>query len=403
MLDLRPLLPAIAISLALFVQFAVWPVLWPAWIAILLLTVVWVATGLWVLRLRVDRERQQQQLWQDQQQQQQQQIAAVCGEFEQVLSREVDALRESVRSSRQLIGEAVAGLYNSFQGLTQESDAQSQLIVGLTDQFSGMTADANSFDLPSFIRQNREVLEQNVKLLVNMSKHSMQVAHRIDDVASQMQEIFGLLDNANRIAEQTNLLALNAAIEAARAGEAGRGFAVVADEVRNLSQDSAQFNEQIRTLVTQAQKIFSETRDVVGTMASQDMSVSIDAKGRIDSMMEQVQGLNDAVAHGLDEVTSIVQRIHGNVGAAVRALQFEDITGQTLERALRNLDQIDSLRGILTQFQVGDHDAVAQALDKLRAGQSYSTNGATSGLSMSGPSKVGSSNKALAGGNVDLF
>ncbi|MCX7946944.1 MAG: methyl-accepting chemotaxis protein, partial [Hydrogenophilus sp.] len=174
-----------------------------------------------------------------------------------------------------------------------------------------------------------------------MSKHSIKVAHQIDDLSAQMEHIFEQLDGAKRIARQTNLLALNAAIEAARAGEAGRGFAVVAQEVRKLSQDAAEFNDLIRSQIERAQQVFAETRTIVGQMASQDMSASISAKGAMDEMILQVQRLNRQMDEGLQELNQIVDRLQANVDAAIRLLQFEDITRQVLERAEIRLGLIE--------------------------------------------------------------
>ncbi len=168
-----------------------------------------------------------------------------------------------------------------------------------------------------------------------------------------MNEIFDRLESAKRIARQTNLLALNAAIEAARAGEAGRGFAVVAQEVRKLSQDSAEFNDQIRHQVEQAQVIFAETREIVGKMASQDMNASLTAKGAMDDMIHRVQGVNSMVAAGLEELTFVVERVQGNVDAAIRLLQFEDITRQVLGQADLRIDFMDRFVAELRQIPLG--------------------------------------------------
>ncbi len=326
---------AVLVSLAAIAQLIFWPGMMPAWVTAFAILVVWLTSVIIVLdhaataagvgqrRIEVPAFQQSDRdLWE------------MVVEIDELVRGEVAELDGLVAQARDLVANAVGELHQSFHGLSTEADAQQQLVLNLTSQLSGVAgAEGQGIDMNSFMRENSQVLSHNVDLLVNMSKHSLQVAHRIDDVTTQMEQIFGLLDNANRIAEQTNLLALNAAIEAARAGEAGRGFAVVADEVRKLSQDSAQFNDQIRTLVQQAQKVFAETRGVVGDMASQDMSSSIDAKGRIDEMMVQVKALNDSVASGLDEVAGIVGRVHENVGVAVRSLQFEDIAGQVLDRA----------------------------------------------------------------------
>ncbi|MCG5493752.1 methyl-accepting chemotaxis protein [Ectothiorhodospira variabilis] len=181
-----------------------------------------------------------------------------------------------------------------------------------------------------------------------------------------MSEIFGLLDSAKHIAGQTNLLALNAAIEAARAGEAGRGFAVVAQEVRKLSQDSDQFNEQIRAQVEQANRLFGHAREVVGRMASQDLNTSITAKGSMDEMMEQLQKLNQSLAEGLDHMSGVAERVQQNVDAAVRLLQFEDIAGQVLDRAHTRIDFMERFVSELRQLPMVEPERSQQQLEQAR-------------------------------------
>ncbi|WP_281350184.1 methyl-accepting chemotaxis protein [Allochromatium palmeri] len=229
-----------------------------------------------------------------------------------------------------------------------------------------------------------------------MGKHSVKVAHQIDDLSSHMSRIFDQLDGSKRIARQTNLLALNAAIEAARAGEAGRGFAVVAQEVRKLSQDATDFNDQIRQQVEQAQSVFAETREIVGRMASQDMNASISAKGSMDEMIYQVQALNAQMSAGLSELNLIVDRLQSNVGSAIRLLQFEDIARQVLERAeirITLMERFVAELRLIPLEQTRSSDDMIQARARLEALQADLV--ATSHRAVS--------QKSMDEGDIELF
>ena len=176
-------------------------------------------------------------------------------------------------------------------------------------------------------------MEQLVEALEAVSGQSGITVTHIDAMAGHLDGIFALLEDVKSIADQTNLLALNAAIEAARAGEAGRGFAVVADEVRNLSERSTAFNEQIRKLAHSAKESIAKVRDTVSQTASRDLDRVRVARSESASMMDRVEGIHRSLGNGMRDIADCGRAIDASVAEAVRSLQFEDIATQALGAA----------------------------------------------------------------------
>ena len=144
---------------------------------------------------------------------------------------------------------------------------------------------------------------------------SEQLAHASEQIAALDQraaEIGGIAGVIKDIADQTNLLALNAAIEAARAGEQGRGFAVVADEVRKLAERTTQATAQIASMIGAVQR---DTRDVVGSMSA--------AAPQVESSVDKAQ----SAARALGEIRA---------GAALALDNIRDVASATLEQSVAN-------------------------------------------------------------------
>ncbi len=255
------------------------------------------------------------------------------------ISAEVSGSRTEIERTRELIRDSVGKLGGSFEAVNRKSRQQSEIVTRIIDR----TGEDGGMDIHQFALQASQKMEQLVEALEEVSGQSGTTVTHIDAMAEHLDGIFALLEDVKSIADQTNLLALNAAIEAARAGEAGRGFAVVADEVRNLSERSTTFNEQIRKLAHSSKDAIAKVRDTVSRMASRDLDRSRGARAEAAGMLERVDGMNRGLGNGMREIAECGQAIDGSVAEAVRSLQFEDIATQSLGSATVHLDRLNDI------------------------------------------------------------
>ena len=258
------------------------------------------------------------------------------------IGAEVQGSRTEIERTRELIRESVSKLGTSFEAVNRKSREQSEVVTRIIDR-RGADGVGGGADVHHFAQQASQQMEQLVEALEAVSGQSNTTVTHIDAMAEHLDGIFSLLEDVRSIADQTNLLALNAAIEAARAGEAGRGFAVVADEVRNLSERSTAFNEQIRKLAHSSKDAIARVRDTVSQMASRDLDRSRGARAEAAAMLERVDGINRGLGNGMREIVECGRAIDGSVAEAVRSLQFEDIATQALTAANVHLDRLGAI------------------------------------------------------------
>lgn len=271
-------------------------------------------------------------------------LASLFSSFTGLVETQTSEISESLSQIKEVVLDATGNLGNSFNELNDKSQHQGEVVHRLikTNNVDGNKKESE-FDISLFVSETHTLLQQFIDLMLSTSHHSMKMVHAIDEISSQMDVAFDLLKDVSSIANQTNLLALNAAIEAARAGEAGRGFAVVADEVRKLSQHSNRFSDEIKTVVSKAQADISSAKDLVSDMASKDMNETISAKTRVDEMLKSVESYNENLDREMEEISAISADISESVALAVRSLQFEDVVTQVVSYSGEHASRLETL------------------------------------------------------------
>jgi len=173
--------------------------------------------------------------------------------------------------------------------------------------------------------QGRHIVQDTGATITELAGEIGRAVDVVQTLARDSENIDAILVTIRSIAEQTNLLALNAAIEAARAGEQGRGFAVVADEVRNLAQKTQQATGEIQQMIQQLQ---NGTRDVVQVMEQ--------SQSRTQRSVEQA----DAAAEALQAITQAVSLINDMNNQIASAAEEQSAVAEDINRNVTNIGQV---------------------------------------------------------------
>lgn len=288
-------------------------------------------------------------------------IAQLARGFNSFISKIQDTVLEVASTSQQLGLSAIDVSNQSHQTLDDsqlQKDRTIMVVTAINEMgatvneiatnaaqaaVTARDADAESIEGQKVVTRARETINQ-------LSKDVEQVGDVIESLATHTKSIGSILDVIRAISEQTNLLALNAAIEAARAGEAGRGFAVVADEVRNLASRTAASTNEVQTMID---KLQSETTRAVSAM-EQSRSRSHEGVTAVDEASQSLSGISERialisdmniqVAAATEEQSTVVEDINRNV------TEINDITQRTAETAHAAAHASKSLNQLATRL-----------------------------------------------------
>lgn len=176
-------------------------------------------------------------------------------------------------------------------------------------------------------QENGEIILDMVEKVEEVGEAVMAAAQMISQLGDSSQEIGQIVVTIDEIADQTNLLALNAAIEAARAGEHGKGFAVVADEVRQLAERTAQATDEIGTMITGIQE---DTEHAVNTMAQGQATV------------QSGLALISHVRQAFDQIAGGIETMSGHIETIATATEEQSVTSEQISHNVEAISQVSS-------------------------------------------------------------
>lgn len=255
-----------------------------------------------------------------------------------------------IESSRQQMDEAISALAQRFSGIVDKLDRAVQ--VSNSSAGNGGSGDAG---LVGVFARSEQGLSRVVETLEQANRSKLGMVEQVHGLGAHVESLQRMAEDVALIAQQTNLLAINAAIEAAHAGDEGRGFAVLAQEVRRLSAQSGDNGRRIGELVNQVSVAISHTRAAADSSADSDRQSTAAAEAAISGVLGEFKAITEALVASGQLLRDESIGIQGEISEALVQLQFQDRVAQILGHVKANIERLpDTLDEPAQAFSRGE-------------------------------------------------
>ncbi|MGC4000709.1 MAG: methyl-accepting chemotaxis protein [Anaeromyxobacter sp.] len=244
---------------------------------------------------------------------------------------ELEQANRDLAQVRSIVADAVKQLGSGFSSVARESKLQQELLIGLLSQVEG--SGRSRVNVVNFVSNSEELVGRVASGLDGASQRTIELVHQLSTIDTAFKKLNTLSGSVLDVSEHIRVLALNANLEATRAGYAGRGFAVVASAVRELSTNFRSLTEQIRATVEEARRSLSETIMSARTAVETDRTTVVQTREEMRRLQEETSRLREEMGESLRAAQQMGEAVHQGVNRCLRGLQFDDLVGQVAEAA----------------------------------------------------------------------
>jgi methyl-accepting chemotaxis protein len=255
-------------------------------------------------------------------------VHGLLRDLEKALTATASQVKVDLDRARTVVRDATTRLDRNFRSLHSTAAAHREALQSVADALNGSDGAGSSFT-----GSTEALLRQFVDEIIRVSRDSMRIIEQLAGLSTRVEGIVDCADAIDVLARETRFIAFNARIETHRAGEAGRTFKVVADEVKRLANTSSTLSNRIRESVGECNLKVQEVSKTSTGLASHDMSRAIDSHKGLSTAV----GKLDEINRRLEEMLGDLER---NISEAVRALQFEDTVSQIVNATIHRVERM---------------------------------------------------------------
>lgn len=228
------------------------------------------------------------------------------------------------------VEENAANIVHEFRSMAGTAVTQAENIESVLDLTKFVRVQGENIPFERCIDILYQPLSDAMNNILGVSKLAMQMVLAVSKAADNIRRVEKFISEIQDITKQTNMLAMNTQIEAARAGEAGKSFQFIAGEVKNLSQDIKNLSEAMQKDISEVSEAVRESSKVVDSLANYNMVGSLDAKDRLDAVVEAIRSQNNQYSALLENAVQMNRENANNMNRMVMNIQFQDRTNQII-------------------------------------------------------------------------